>query len=90
MLTPALNAVSTLLSEQHRPGMMLYLSSLLAVVLFVRRLRQWRRLSHVPGPPLAGLSRLFWLVPMARSGDVPSWMLDVERRYGKDLAVPPK
>jgi hypothetical protein len=87
MLALVLNAVSTVLSEQHRSRLMLCLGSLLAVLFITRRLRQWQRLRHIPGPSLAGFSRMFWLVPMARSGEIPAWMLDIERRYGKNMII---
>ncbi|KAK4245539.1 cytochrome P450 [Corynascus novoguineensis] len=65
------------------------LGLLLVVTFLIRRLRQWQRLRHIPGPPLAGFSRLFWLVPMARSGDLPGWMRVAEQKYGRIVRVGP-
>ena len=86
MSAPLSQAMSTLLSKQHELGVVLYLSLFLVVTLFILRLRRWQRLRHIPGPPLAGFSRLSWLVPLARSGEIPAWMREAEQKYGKDLA----
>jgi len=81
MLQSSIGAVSMMLSENR--SLVQCLGLLLVVTFLIRRLCQWQRLRHIPGPPLAGFSRLFWLVPMARSGDLPGWMRVAEQKYGK-------
>jgi hypothetical protein len=85
MLAPLSEAMSMLLFKQHQLGVVFCLSLFLVVTLFIRRLRRWQRLRHIPGPPLAGFSRLAWLVPLARSGEIPTWMREAEQKYGKTL-----
>lgn len=85
MLEQIADALSIMLSEQHRLGLVLFLTSLFVATFLARRLLRWQRLRHIPGPPLAGFSRWFWLVPMARSGELPERMRQVESKYGKDV-----
>ncbi|KAH6846992.1 pisatin demethylase [Chaetomium sp. MPI-CAGE-AT-0009] len=89
MLDQILDAVSIMLSEEHRLELGLFLSSLLVATFVVQRLRRWYRLRHIPGPPLAGFSRWFWLVPTARSGQLPERMRQVESKYGRLARVGP-
>jgi hypothetical protein len=81
-----LDAVNLVLSEQHRFELGVFLGSLLVVTFLARRLRRWYRLSHIPGPPLAGFSRWFWLVPSGRSGQLTERMRQVESKYGEGPA----
>jgi hypothetical protein len=85
MLPPLSEAVSRVLSEQHRLAAVSYFGLLLVVTFLVRRLRQWQRLRHIKGPRLAGFSRWFWLVPVVRSGELPTFMRELESKYGRDL-----
>jgi hypothetical protein len=87
MLEQIVDSVSLMLSEQHRLRLVLLLTSLLVITFVVRRLRRWQRLRHIPGPPLAGFSRWFWLVPMARSGELPERARQVESKYGKGIFI---
>ncbi|KAL1839543.1 hypothetical protein VTJ49DRAFT_1406 [Mycothermus thermophilus] len=65
-------------------------SLLIFSISIFRRLRQWYRLSHIPGPPLAGFSRLIWLAPQGMSGQYTAWMRDIDRKYGRLVRVGPK
>ena len=56
--------------------------SLALLAFFVTRFTRWSRLRHFPGPPLAGWSRLFWLVPYARSNQKHLELYEVNRKYG--------
>lgn len=63
----------------------------LSIFLFslIRRLRQWHRLSHIPGPRWAGFSRLAWLVPLSTSGKYTTWMRDIDKKYGRNQKEQP-
>ncbi|KAL2265921.1 hypothetical protein VTJ83DRAFT_5273 [Remersonia thermophila] len=80
-----------LISGRYSVGEILTFCSLLIFSVFAfRRLSQWYRLSHIPGPPLAGFSRLVWLAPLGLSGQYTTWMRDINRKYGRLVRVGPK
>ncbi|KAK4153647.1 cytochrome P450 [Chaetomidium leptoderma] len=72
-----------------RLGLIVCLGSLLVAAFLFRRLRQWQRLRHIPGPPLAGLSRFFWLVPLVRSSRLNIWLQELDKQYGRIVRVGP-
>jgi hypothetical protein len=87
MSTTAAGAASLVFSDEPKFSLIFYLSLLLVVAFIIRRLRQWRRLRHIPGPPLAGFSRWFWLVPLVRSGQLDLRLQALNKKYGKLSAL---
>ena len=54
----------------------------IAVLLLVDMLRAWYRLSHVPGPFLASLSK-YWLVSHSLKGNQPYAIQAANQKYGE-------
>lgn len=63
----------------------LYLGALgLALYLLVRRLQEYKRLCHVPGPLLAGWTDL-WLLRYVVPGTLCTKLVDVCEEHGKSV-----
>jgi hypothetical protein len=56
-----------------------------ALYLLFRRLKEYKRLCHVPGPLLAGWTDL-WLLRYVVSGTLCTKLVDVCEEYGKSVA----
>lgn len=86
----ALAAVHAALSQIGQLG--ITLKTVLALLLgcfLISRLRQWQRLRHFPGPPLAGFSRWFWFFPVVRSGRIHEKLVEANLKYGPIARVAP-
>lgn len=83
MFSAVADAAGMMFSDQQRFSLVFYLGSLLVAAFILRRLRQWQRLRHIPGPPFAGFSRWFWLVPLVRSGQLDLRLQALNKKYGK-------
>ena len=55
--------------------------ALLVLRSFVVRFRRYLQYRHIPGPPIAGWSRL-WLLRQALGGECHKVLLDVNEKYG--------
>lgn len=58
------------------------------VALAISTIRSYRRLSHIPGPPSAGFSRL-WMLRAATSGHPHLCTADVSKKYGPLARIGP-
>ncbi|AEO58713.1 hypothetical protein MYCTH_2306212 [Thermothelomyces thermophilus ATCC 42464] len=63
-------------------------SLLLFVFLVIWYGLSWRRLSHIPGPPLASLSYL-WMLRIARSGEQSARYAHINAKYGSLARIGP-
>ncbi|KAK1974650.1 cytochrome P450 [Colletotrichum cereale] len=68
------------------PTLVIWVSFLYAAALIVR---QYLRLRHIPGPPLAGLSPL-WLLRAACSGNMHLKLYEASQKYGSLVRVGPR
>ncbi|KAJ9660997.1 hypothetical protein H2201_006725 [Coniosporium apollinis] len=60
----------------------------LLLILLVNRIRAYRRLAHIPGPRLAGFSRL-WMVRANISGRNHEYLAEVTAKYGSLARIGP-
>ncbi|KAK3367701.1 pisatin demethylase [Podospora didyma] len=56
--------------------------------LVVSNIRQWLRLRHFPGPPIAGFSK-WWLLRHELGGNMISDLADVTNKYGSFVRIAP-
>ncbi|KAK0610346.1 cytochrome P450 family protein [Bombardia bombarda] len=54
----------------------------LVIYLIATRYLRWKRLSHIPGPPLAGWSKLLWMAPRQIGGGMCNDLHAVCGKYG--------
>jgi hypothetical protein len=76
--TPLLNSMVTLTRAVLAVGVL----SVALLAYLVRAVLQWRRLSHVPGPFFASLSKA-WMVKESLKGRQPISFKEVNAQYGE-------
>lgn len=66
------------------PGKGVLIAGALVVVYLIHSFSVWYRLSHIPGPPWAALSK-YWMVKEALKGRQPIAFKQATDKYGKKL-----
>jgi cytochrome P450 len=61
---------------------------IVASTLFIRVIRQWYRLSHIPGPSGAGFSK-YWMIREAVKGRQPQAIKKINDQYGSLVRIGP-
>jgi hypothetical protein len=54
---------------------------LIVAVTLIQKIRNWLQLRHIPGPPLAGFTRL-WMLWHSMGGQIQIILADASRKYG--------